>query len=92
MNDDSKHEHETAIDRRPVLVGFACGIAPSILAALLFKTQASPFLMIFGMTIWPLVAVVAAVVEASRRFGLGMLLGVGLGWLVMLAICGSLLK
>jgi hypothetical protein len=92
MNDESNCQNETAIDRRPIKIGFACGIAPAILAALLLKTQAAPFLMIFGLSIWPLAAVVAAVLPSSRRFGLGMLLGVGLGWLVMLAICGGLLQ
>lgn len=88
--DNSFRQSATVIDRRPIWAGLTCGLAPAILAVPLFDNAASVLLMLFGMTVWPLGAVITAIIRSSRRFGLGMLLGVGLGWLVMFAICGSL--
>lgn len=42
---------------------------------------------IFGL---PLLAIVIAIAPRTRSFGLGMLLACGLGWLVLLSICGGL--
>jgi hypothetical protein len=38
----------------------------------------------------PFSAIVLAIIPATRKFGLGLLLGCGAIWLIMLAICGGL--
>lgn len=84
-------------NRRVIWLGGAAGIAPALAVALAFwshsrlQTRMAVLLLTASVTLWPLAAVVLACIRPSRRFGLGMLLGVGLGWLTMLAICGGTL-
>lgn len=52
---------------------------------------AIPFL-IFDSFALPIVATVLAIVPKTRRVGLGLLLASGVGWLVLGAICGGLLR
>jgi hypothetical protein len=44
---------------------------------------------ILAITILPLAAIILSIILPTRKFGLGMLLGCGAIWLVMLAICGG---
>ena len=46
-----------------------------------------PFIL--AITALPLVAIILSIIRPTRKFGLGMLLGCGVIWLLMLAICGG---
>ncbi len=46
-----------------------------------------PFVL--AISVIPLVAIVLSILRATRKFGLGMLLGCGAIWLVMLTLCGG---
>jgi hypothetical protein len=76
----------------PIFAGFAVGAVPWLLTLVPQRNYgAIPFLIFacFGM---PVVALITALVRKSRRFGLGLLLATGLGWLILGAICGGLLR
>jgi hypothetical protein len=47
------------------------------------------YYLLFELFVLPLVAVVLAIMRPTRFFGLGMLLASGLGWLVLLSLCGG---
>lgn len=47
------------------------------------------FPFILAITALPLTAIILSIIRPTRTFGLGMLLGCGVIWLVMLAICGG---
>jgi hypothetical protein len=72
------------------------GIALGFMAGACF--WAMPFLfrgydgipwLIFACFGLPVVSVILAIIRPTRRFGLGLLLACGLGWLILLAICGG---
>ena len=46
--------------------------------------------LIFACFGLPVVSVIMAIIRATRSFGLGLLLASGLGWLILLSICGGL--
>lgn len=50
-----------------------------------------PFLLFAGLVL-PVIAIVVSIIPQTRRFGLGLLLACGLGWLVLGAICGGVFK
>ncbi len=50
-----------------------------------------PFLL-FNCIVLPVIAAVVSIIPQTRRFGLGLLLACGLGWLVLGAICGGVFK
>ena len=81
-----------SVSQVPVLLGVLVGALPWLLSLLPMKNYgALPFLILacFGM---PVISLVIALIPKSRRFGLGLLLATGLGWLVLGAICGGLLR
>ncbi|MBI5770206.1 MAG: hypothetical protein HZA93_20690 [Verrucomicrobia bacterium] len=52
--------------------------------------MAAGFLGFFGVALaLPLIGIAFALRKASRQFGVGLLLASGLGWLILLAICGG---
>lgn len=52
--------------------------------------MAAGFLGFFGVALaLPLISIAFSLRKASRPFGVGLLLASGLGWLVLLAICGG---
>jgi hypothetical protein len=78
--------------RRPIGLGFLAGAVPWLLACIPQKNYgAIPFLLFacFGQ---PVIATVLALIPKTRRFGLGLLLATGLGWLILGAICGGLFR
>jgi hypothetical protein len=70
------------------LAGFSIGAVLSLLP-LAFKGYAQIPTLAFDAFIMPIVAVVLAFNPRNRPFGLGLLLACGLGWLVLLCICGG---
>jgi len=78
--------------RWPVGLGFLAGAVPWLLSCIPQKNYgAIPFLLFacFGL---PILATVLALIPKTRRFGLGLLLAAGLGWLILGAICGGLFR
>lgn len=82
---------------RTIWLGAATGIAPTLATALVlwgnpgFRLHTAVSLIFASQLLWPLAAIPLACFGRSRRFGLGMLLGAGVGWLTLLAICGGTL-
>jgi hypothetical protein len=82
-------------DARIFRAGAASGVAPALVAALLFwntggrMNSVAATLVVASVTAWPVLAVILASVRRTRRFGLGMLIGVGVGLLAWAAICGG---
>lgn len=75
-----------------ITIGFLAG-------ALFWALPFSPFLhngydgipwLIFACFGLPIVSVILAIIRPTRRFGLGLLLASGLGWLILLSICGGM--
>jgi hypothetical protein len=54
--------------------------------------EAQVTLLLFNCFILPVIAIVVSIIPQTRRFGLGLLLACGLGWLVLGAICGGVFK
>jgi len=73
-----------------ILLGAAFGLGPGLFTMLLRKSDAVILPSLVAITLWPLLAIILSVVPASRRFGLGMLLGVGFGFMVLVAVCGGM--
>ena len=77
--------------RRKIAAGFCTAVGGFALAFLFPPSREIgpivPFLL--AMTIIPLAAIITSIIRSSRKFGLGMLLGCGVIWLAMLAICGG---
>ena len=79
--------------------GLAAGVAPAFVLIVqlpmghVLASAALQRLAILAffleLSIWPLLAVILSCCRATRTFGLGMLLGVGMVWLTILAICGG---
>lgn len=76
--------------RTEIILGLAFGLGPGLLALLLQKTDVVILPSLLAITFWPLIAIILSIVPSTRRFGLGMLLGVGFGFLVLLAVCGGM--
>jgi hypothetical protein len=80
-----------------IWIGALVGLAPAVLTffgQLAAHGLNSVTLTVFlvSISLWPLAAIVLACRDKSHTFGLGMLLGVGVGWLVMVCICGGMIK
>ena len=56
------------------------------------KTEGQIALLLFDCFVLPVIAIVVSIIPHTRRFGLGLLLGCGLGWLILGAICGGVFK
>jgi predicted membrane channel-forming protein YqfA (hemolysin III family) len=92
MNPDPAIPATPRAPRWPIGLGFLAGAVSWLLACIPHKNyNAIPFLLFacFGL---PLVATILALILQTRRFGLGLLLAAGLGWLVLGAICGGLFR
>ncbi len=77
---------------KPVIVGFILG-AISWLTVLIPQRDYGQILpLIFNCFALPVIAIILAIIPPTRRFGLGLLLAAGLGWLVLGAICGGILR
>jgi hypothetical protein len=80
--------------RVPVAIGFGIG-AVLWLMPVLFRNAPD-----YGAVGWlilaafgaPIPAAVLSIVRKTRPFGLGLLLACGLGWLVLGAMCGGLIR
>jgi len=48
--------------------------------------------LLFACFVLPVASVILAIIKRTRRFGLGLLLASGLGWLVLGAMCGGLFR
>ncbi|HWA84826.1 MAG TPA: hypothetical protein VG710_01275 [Opitutus sp.] len=93
MSDSDPHSSSPP-NRRQIIAGFltAAGIF-----GLLFLVPPGPRFdnvlpYLIAITLLPLAALVLSIIKSTRRFGLGMCLGCGAVWLVMLAICGGMLR
>ncbi|MBS0630432.1 MAG: hypothetical protein JSS11_00850 [Verrucomicrobia bacterium] len=83
--------------RGPILGGFLVGaviwLLPPAVALLQPKDGYAvlPFL-IFASLLLPPVSLILALIPNTRRVGLGLLLACGLGWLILGAMCGGLIR
>ena len=75
----------------PVLLGFLTGAIPWWLSLLQLPGSGTLPFLILGSLILPIISLVIAMIPKTRRFGLGLLIATGLGWLVLGAICGGLI-
>lgn len=80
--------------RRQAIYGFvsAAGIFAAAYTFPRSPELGTVFPYLLAITVIPLLAVVLAIIPKTRRFGLGMLLGCGAIWLIMLAICGGVFR
>jgi len=74
-----------------VWLGALVGMLPGI-SALFIGGKSNGIVGVFFLSIslWPLAAIILAIVPATRRFGLGMLLGVGFNAIVLVSVCGGM--
>ena len=75
----------------PIMAGFVLGAVPWLLTLIAQKGYGVIPFLLFACFVMPVAAVVIALIPRTRRFGLGLLLASGLGWLVLGAICGGLI-
>lgn len=88
--------------RRPIIIGFGCGVGLWLLPVITsnlsrsgYGREIDPFMLltlIFASLVLPPVSGVLALIPKTRRFGLGLLLASGLGWLVLGSLCGGIWK
>ena len=76
--------------KRLVTLGFSVGAA-AWCAALVPGKYIYLFLL-FDCFALPLIALILACIPPFRKFGLGLLLASGVGWLVLGAICGGVFR
>ena len=91
MSETNLDASRQKMTRRKIAAGF-CTAVGGFALAFLFPPSPEigtvvPFLL--AVTIIPLAAIIASIIRSSRKFGLGLLLGCGVIWLVMLALCGG---
>ena len=87
----------TEWDTTSLIAGFlfaaAVWLLPVVMPSGGRTTLNNAILLLVGVTIGlPFVSVILAIIPKTRRFGLGALLACGLGWLILGAICGGLIK
>jgi hypothetical protein len=76
----------------PIGGGMLVGTAVWLLTLLPLKNYgAIPFLL-FACFALPVIGIILGIIKSTRLFGLGLLLACGLGWLVLGAICGGVLR
>lgn len=80
---------QPAKSRRSLAGGFGVGVLAWLGT---FLPGASLVMLLVDCFVLPVVAVILACIPATRRFGLGLLLAAALGWLVLGAACGGLLR
>jgi hypothetical protein len=81
-----------AKSRRSVIAGVLIGAMPWLLFMIPKKMENSILILIFACFVAPVISGIVAAVPSTRKFGLGLLLASGLGWLVLGAICGGVVK
>lgn len=92
FNDPELPPRDTAPEiksRRLIIAGFITGAAPWLLTLIPQKNYGQIPFLIVACFIVPVLAGILALVPRTRKFGLGLLLASGLGWLVLAAICGG---
>lgn len=72
-----------------IAAGFVVGVMLWAMPYLSNGYDGIPWL-IFACFLLPVISGILAAIRATRRFGLGLLLACGLGWLILLSICGGL--
>lgn len=78
---------------RQIIYGFLTGVGLFGLGFLFPSGNYGAVLpYLLAVTLLPLAAVVLAIIRPTRKFGLGMLLACGVLWLVLVAICGGLVR
>ena len=80
--------------KTPLVVGFLTGAFFWAIPMVMEKFRAGYAIilpMVFACFVLPVAATIVAIIRRTRRFGLGLLLACGLGWLVLGAICGGLI-
>ena len=75
-----------------LVIGFIVGAVPWIISAIPQRDYRQIGWVVVSCFGVPIVAIVLAIIPRTRRGGLGMLLACGLGWLVLGALCGGLIK
>jgi len=72
-----------------IITGFLAGALFWVMPFFFSGYDGIPWLIFacFGL---PVVSAILAIIRATRPFGLGLLLACGLGWLILLSICGGL--
>ena len=80
------------VSRLPTVFGFLTGTVLWLLSCLPPNNSRGIIFLIFACFGLPVIALILAIIPASRRFGLGLLLASGLGWLILVAICGGLFR
>lgn len=78
--------------RRLVVVGFITGAVAWLLTLIPQKGYGQIPFLIIACFIVPLLAGILALAPWTRKFGLGLLLASGIGWLVLGAICGGVFR
>lgn len=95
FNDPESPPLHTAAEsksRRLIIAGFTTGAVPWLLTLIPQKGYGQIPFLILACFIVPVLAGILALVPRTRKFGLGLLLASGLGWLVLGAICGGLFR
>jgi hypothetical protein len=93
MNETNPHS-----SKKPIVVGFCFGAAvwlslPAMAAIGIGTSRNDLYItldfLIFATMILPVLSILLAAIPSTRRFGLGLVLACGLGWLILGAICGA---
>jgi len=74
--------------KRIVALGFGVGAVSWLTTLIPQRDYGQIIPLLFSCFVIPVIAVVLAIIPGTRRFGLGLLLAAGVGWLVLGAICG----
>lgn len=95
FNDPEPPPRPTAAEvksRRLVIAGFITGAVPWLLTLIPQKGYGQIPFLIFACFVVPFLAGILALVPSTRKFGLGLLLASGIGWLILGAMCGGLFR
>lgn len=97
MNQDIPEsvEHPASAEqpaKLPIVFGFVVGAAPWLIACIPQKNYGSIPYLVFACFGMPIISIITAIVPKSRRFGLGLLLATGLGWLILGAMCSGVFR
>lgn len=75
--------------KRPLIIGFVIGVLSWLTTFIPQRDYGQLVPLIFNCFALPVIAVILTIIPRTRRFGLGLLLAAGTGWLVLGAICGA---
>ena len=78
-----------APSRRPLIIGFGVGALSWLITLIPQRDYGQLVPLLFNCFALPVIAAVLAIIPRTRRFGLGLLLAAGGGWLILGAICGA---